>query len=68
MMQPKKTKVTIDIDLLFKIWKTRRPNQDLDSRILELIKTGIEVQEANAQLNMLIAEGKIKAPPGDFKE
>ena len=69
-----KIRLTINIDLLCKIWKTRKPNQSLDDRFTELIKEGIKIQweinrdaEGMAQLKELIKEGKVEDPLGVFK-
>jgi thymidine phosphorylase len=69
-----KIRLTISLDLLFKIWKTRKPNQSLNDRFTELIKQGIEIQreinrdaEGIKQLKELIKEGKAQDPLGVFK-
>ena len=35
-----KIRLVIDVELLFKVWKTRKSNQTIDSRIEELIVKG----------------------------
>jgi hypothetical protein len=36
-----KIRLTISLDLLCKIWKTRKPNQNIDDRIEELVIKGL---------------------------
>ena len=70
-----KIRLTISLELLCQIWKTRKPNQSLDDRFTELIKQGLKVQreidrdaEGMAQLKELIKEGKVEDPLGVFKQ
>jgi hypothetical protein len=56
--------VTIPPNLRSLIVKSRKPNQTLNERIVELIGKGLEAQKKeddaiNAQLDELIKEGKI---------
>ncbi len=66
--QLKTIKLTIDLDLLIKIWNTRKPNQSIDSRIEDLIVKGLETQKANDQFDELIREGKVSDQNGEFKQ
>jgi hypothetical protein len=62
--------VTIPSNLLSLIEKSRKPNQTLNDRIVELIGKGLEAQKkeddaaTNAQLDELIKEGKIYTNSG----
>ena len=69
-----KIRLTISLELLCKIWKTRKPNQTIDNRFEELIREGLKIQweikrdaEGMKQLEELVREGKVQDPLGVFK-
>lgn len=75
MTSHKQITLKIPLDLLYNVWKNRKPNQTLNNRFTELIKQGLEVKRcidmdapAIAQIKELIREGKFKAPHGIFKK
>jgi hypothetical protein len=52
--------VEAPLSLIFLVNKTRKPNQTINERFVELIESGIKQAEAEKQLDMLIEEGKIQ--------
>jgi hypothetical protein len=62
--QKRKTvRLTVNLDLLCDIWDTRTdPNQDLDSRIEELLLKGLKARQENSMPTKSPVMGK-KATP-----